>query len=54
MSSAFVTGAGALYKGLSGDAASSTVLSWIGNRATAGVIKSNPSGTPNRLLYVGP
>jgi subtilisin family serine protease len=54
MSSGFVTGAGALYKSVYGDAASSTVLSWIVNRATAGVVKGNPSGTPNRLLYVGP
>jgi hypothetical protein len=26
-------------------------VSWIVNNATANVIKSNPSGTPNRLLY---
>jgi hypothetical protein len=53
MSTAFVTGGGALYKGAYGEASSSTVLSWIVNRATAGVVKSNPSGTPNKLLYVG-
>ena len=29
------------------------VASWINTNATAGVIRSNPSGTPNRLLNKG-
>jgi subtilisin family serine protease len=51
MATPHVTGVGALYKATFGDAASSTVASWIINNATTGVIKGNPSGTPNRLLY---
>jgi subtilisin family serine protease len=50
MASPHVAGVGALYKSTFGDAASSTVASWINSNATAGVIRSNPSGTPNRLL----
>lgn len=53
MATPHVTGVGALYKGDYGDAAASTIASWIINNATSGVIKSNPSGTPNRLLYMG-
>jgi hypothetical protein len=52
-SASFVAGVGALYKGDYGDAAWSTVASWIVNNATSGVIAGNPSGTPNRLLYMG-
>jgi subtilisin family serine protease len=51
MASPHVAGVGALYKGANGDAASSTIVSWINTNATANVIRSNPSGTPNRLLY---
>jgi subtilisin family serine protease len=50
MASPHVAGVGALYKSNFGDAASSTISSWINTNATAGVIRSNPSGTPNRLL----
>ena len=50
MASPHVAGVGALYKSTYGDAASSTISSWINTNATAGVIRSNPSGTPNRLL----
>jgi hypothetical protein len=50
MAAAHVTGVGALYKGVYGDAASSTVHAWIVNNATVGVIKGNPPNTPNRLL----
>jgi subtilisin family serine protease len=50
MASPHVAGVGALYESTFGDAASSTVASWINSNATAGVIRSNPSGTPNRLL----
>ena len=50
MAAPHVAGVAALYKG-GGDAASSTVNSWILNNSTASVIRSNPSGTPNRLLF---
>jgi subtilisin family serine protease len=51
MATPHVAGVGALYKSTFGDASSATVASWINSNATAGVIRSNPSGTPNRLLY---
>jgi len=50
MASPHVAGVGALYKSY-GDAASSTVNSWILNNTTASVIKSNISSTPNKLLF---
>jgi subtilisin family serine protease len=52
MASPHVAGAGAIYKSLYGDAASSSVSSWIIGNATANVIISNPSGTPNLLLFI--
>jgi subtilisin family serine protease len=51
MASPHVAGVGALYKSTFGDASSSTVASWINTNATANVIRSNRTGTPNRLLY---
>ena len=51
MASPHVAGVGALYKSSVGDRSSAAVASWINGSATAGVIRSNPSGTPNRLLY---
>ena len=51
MASPHVAGEGALYKSRYGDAASSTVSSWIASSSTSGVIRSNPAGTPNRLLF---
>ncbi|MBV9773420.1 MAG: S8 family peptidase [Gemmatimonadetes bacterium] len=51
MATPHVTGVAALYKGTFGDAASSTVISWITTNATANVVIGNPSGTVNRLLY---
>ncbi|HET7234306.1 MAG TPA: S8 family peptidase [Longimicrobium sp.] len=51
MASPHAAGVGALYKGTFGDAASSTVVSWIINNSTANVITGNVTGTPNRLLY---
>ncbi|HEV2148259.1 MAG TPA: S8 family peptidase [Longimicrobiaceae bacterium] len=51
MASPHVAGVGALYKGTYGDVASSTVHNWIINNATTSKITSNPSGTPNRLLF---
>ncbi|MEW5926584.1 MAG: S8 family peptidase [Gemmatimonadota bacterium] len=51
MASPHVAGVGALYKATYGNASSSTIDSWIKNNSTANVITSNPTGTPNRLLY---
>ena len=48
-----MAGVAALYKGNFGDAASSTISSWLTANATANVIMGNPRGTPNRLLYKG-
>jgi subtilisin family serine protease len=50
MATPHVAGVGALYKSNFGDATSATVANWINSNATTGVIRSNPSGTPNRLL----
>ena len=51
MASPHVAGVGALYKSANGEASSATVSSWINTNATANVIRSNRTGTPNRLLY---
>jgi subtilisin family serine protease len=51
MASPHAAGVGALYKATFGNAASSTIVTWIINNSTSGVIIGNPSGTPNRLLY---
>ena len=51
MASPHVAGVAALYKGNFGDAASSTIVSWINTNATASRVSGNPTGTPNRLLY---
>ncbi len=51
MATPHVTGVGALYKATYGDAAASTIVSWITTNATASKITGNPSGTPNKLLY---
>jgi subtilisin family serine protease len=51
MASPHVAGVGALYKSRFGDQPSSSVESWIRNNSTSNVIRSNPSGTPNRLLF---
>ena len=51
MASPHVAGVGALYKATYGNAASSTIDSWLKTNSTANVITSNPSGTPNRLLF---
>jgi subtilisin family serine protease len=53
MATPHVTGVGALYKGDNGDAPASTIINWIRTNATANVIKSNPAGTNNLLLYKG-
>jgi subtilisin family serine protease len=54
MAAPHAAGVAARYKATFGDAATSTVTAWILNRATLNVITGNPTGTPNRLLYVGP
>ncbi|HEU4322285.1 MAG TPA: S8 family peptidase [Roseiflexaceae bacterium] len=51
MASPHAAGVGALYKATYGDASASTIVSWIINNSTPNVIKNNPAGTPNRLLY---
>ncbi|HET7234307.1 MAG TPA: S8 family serine peptidase, partial [Longimicrobium sp.] len=51
MAAPHAAGVAVLYKGTFGDAASSTIDSWIKANATAGVVKNVPAGTPNRLLY---
>ncbi|MDQ2995509.1 MAG: S8 family peptidase [Chloroflexota bacterium] len=51
MASPHAAGVAALYKANFGNVASSTIVSWLINNATSSAIKSNPSGTPNKLLY---
>jgi len=51
MASPHVAGVGALHKSTYGDSSSSSIVSWINSNATTSVIRSNVSGTPNRLLY---
>ncbi len=51
MASPHVAGAAALYKATYGDASYSTIRTWLINNSTTNVIRSNPTGTPNRLLY---
>ena len=50
MASPHVAGVAALYKS-GGDASSATINTWLLNNATANVVRSNPTGTPNRLLF---
>jgi len=51
MASPHVAGVAALYKGVYGNASTSTIDSWIKTNSTANVITGNVTGTPNRLLY---
>jgi subtilisin family serine protease len=51
MASPHVAGVAALYKATFGNAASSTIDSFLKNNATLNVISGNVSGTPNRLLF---
>jgi subtilisin family serine protease len=53
MAAPHAAGVAARYKATYGNAATVTIDSWIKNRATLNVITGNPTGTPNRLLYVG-
>jgi subtilisin family serine protease len=48
-----VTGAAALYKSGNPAASTTTVTAWLKNNATPNLISGNPTGTPNRLLYIG-
>ncbi|HEY0015973.1 MAG TPA: S8 family peptidase [Longimicrobium sp.] len=51
MASPHVAGVAALYKATYGNAATSTIDSWIKTNSTANVITGNVTGTPNRLLF---
>ena len=51
MASPHVAGVMALHKGARGDAPSATVSGWVVSNATPGVVRANPAGTPNRLLF---
>ncbi|WP_229780764.1 S8 family peptidase [Deinococcus malanensis] len=51
MASPHVAGVSALVKHRYGDISSASVWSYISGAASTGKIKSNPSGTPNVLLY---
>ena len=51
MASPHVTGVGALYKAVNGNASFSTIRSWLVNNATNNAISGNPAGTPNKLLF---
>jgi subtilisin family serine protease len=53
MAAPHVSGAAALYLAQNPTASPATVEAAIVQSATAGVLTSVPSGTPNRLLYVG-
>jgi PKD repeat protein len=53
MASPHVAGAAALYLEANPGATPAQVASAINSNATAGVVKSAGSGSPNRLLYVG-
>jgi subtilisin family serine protease len=51
MASPHAAGVAALYKSCYGDASSATVHAWVVQNATSGAVKSNRTGTPNRLLH---
>src|SRR5256714_4050347 len=53
MATPHVTGAAALYLETDPTATAATVAAALVNNATAGVVRSAGSGTPNRLLYTG-
>lgn len=51
MASPHVAGVAALVKHRYGNVSSASVWNYIYNASSSGKIKSNPTGTPNRLLY---
>ena len=51
MASPHVAGVGAVYKATYGEASSATINDWLISGSTVNVVKGNPSGTPNRLLF---
>ena len=53
MAAPFVTGAAAIYVAKHPSDSVATVNAWLTGHATSGVVKRDPSGTPNRLLYTG-
>ena len=53
MASPHAAGIAAILKGLNSTLTPAAIKSAIVNQATAGVIGSLPSGTPNRLVYIG-
>jgi subtilisin family serine protease len=53
MAAPHVAGVAARYKSTYGNASTATIDTWIKNKATPNVITGNPTGTPNRLLYIG-
>ena len=53
MASPHVAGVGALYKATYGDAAASTIASWLTTNATANKVTGNVGTTANKLLYKG-
>lgn len=46
-----VAGVAALYKSAYGNVGTGTIVNWLRTMATSNVVKNNPSGTPNRLLF---
>lgn len=53
MASPFVAGVAALYKSAYGQATFGTIQTWLTGHAANGMVKSNRSGTHNRLLGKG-
>lgn len=53
MAAPHVAGVAALYKDAVGDVSSAAVEAHLKNTATSGVVKSNPTGTVNKLLNKG-
>jgi hypothetical protein len=52
-SAAVVAGVAALYKGKFGDTGTAAIDTWIRVWATQNAVTGNPTGTPNRLVYIG-